>query len=200
MIIAKNGDFELEAKQGVLSLDDFTGRIRFRDTDCEVEHASLVFNIKHPEYLESTGVPWTRQAVESNFIEWKQGTVLSGSMKCSTWDKGRFNGDTLHAGRIESILFCGKSLDAGSMGNVSIESGIVKCGDVVKCHFRGDELTCRRWQCGVFQKGVFIGDWHEGYFMGGVFRGNWYGGTWFGGDWEGNSFVGDGTYSAIVKG
>ncbi len=200
MIIAKNGDFELEAKQGVSSLDDFTGRIRFSGTDCEVEHASLVFNIKHPEYLEEGGVPWTPQAVESNFIEWKSGTVVCGDLRCKSWAAGDFEGDALHAGKIQNIVFRGKELNAGSIDTAGVKSGKVKCGDVLKCWFSGDSLDCRSWGCGVFEGGVFMGDWHEGYFKGGVFCGIWHGGVWYNGTWSGDSRVGDGTFSAIVKG
>lgn len=196
--IAWNDEFELLNENGTHVLSDFTGHVRFKGTDCDVEHACVEFVLNRPEYLDGVE-PWTKQAKSLNYVNLRGGRVVSGDVCCKEVSGSVFDGGRLLCDSACGIVFNGMCLEAYSLEGSTVNSGDVTCQNASKCRICGGVFKCVSWDCGEMENGVFVGNWNEGYFKGGEFRGVWHGGTWIDGDWHGDSRVGNGTFDAITK-
>lgn len=178
----------------------YSGNISFgKDTECEVENATFIFNFGHPKYLseeERPPKPWDAMV---NSIEWIDGKVISGKLHCNSWKNGEFYGTSLFVTKeFSDGKFIGLEMKANLIENATVFSGDVICNCWMKGIFGGAKFK-GNWTCGIFANGEFHGIWNEGIFEGGKFFGEWHGGTWKKGEFHGNSLVGDGTFNSIIR-
>ena len=83
-------------REGVYELVDFTGHLSFdKDTECDVENASLDIVIERPEFIEDNTMDNEIDSTNFNRIYWHDGTVVRGNLHCHTFENGFFNGRSL---------------------------------------------------------------------------------------------------------